>query len=438
MWGQGDLLTLQATGVAFRRLGHPPGSFSTFQTNYSAANGFIDEFIRQRRKNKLSGNAINWGNWLEVGMAERSGVNAYFKSMGFAGLSTKDAMKYFRYIIESNPERILVAKIDWPLFLKYRHDARALVEGNQYLKNDESAFDHARNEADQEVRLLAQTTAASEVYFTSGHSTKDDFHHYLLAKLNSLMSELTDEDPQPSIPTWDAYKEGFSVNVVDLFEHNSIHKLANFIWINLKCVDRASFDGKQDEKNSPVNYEAVDVCLKHISDHIVEGEVIVPAAYQIYFFEQHLRSTPSHSGQHFYLTDLKFTNKVKMSHLNHLQISASGHLNLRLHVHLNTFSSCTYSHAKPPVSTLQQHFPNQPIRIANYYTQISESGINYGPSLRVLENVYYSPAANCIQATVKQADFPYWVLYDLGGEKNNQNNIQNHKNNQEVETKNSF
>lgn len=36
------------------------------QTNYSAANAFVDEFIRSADKRRSKMISINWGNWLEV------------------------------------------------------------------------------------------------------------------------------------------------------------------------------------------------------------------------------------------------------------------------------------------------------------------------------------------------------------------------------------
>jgi myxalamid-type polyketide synthase MxaB len=42
------------------------------QSNYAAANGFLDGLMQARRRAGLPGLSINWGPWAEVGMAAQA------------------------------------------------------------------------------------------------------------------------------------------------------------------------------------------------------------------------------------------------------------------------------------------------------------------------------------------------------------------------------
>src|SRR5689334_14064696 len=72
-------------------------------------------------------------------MAERADLNPTLKSVGFSGLTVEEAMKYFRYILESNPIAIAVAKIDWDVLIKNRPDLNGiLLTANALEENLES------------------------------------------------------------------------------------------------------------------------------------------------------------------------------------------------------------------------------------------------------------------------------------------------------------
>ena len=64
------------------------------QSNYAAANGFLDQLAIYRSKQHLAALSINWGPWSEVGMAAnltqrhaQRGINAFDKEAGLAALA---------------------------------------------------------------------------------------------------------------------------------------------------------------------------------------------------------------------------------------------------------------------------------------------------------------------------------------------------------------
>ncbi|VDP25289.1 unnamed protein product, partial [Onchocerca flexuosa] len=90
------------------------------QCNYSAANAFIDEIMLERRTKRLPATIINWGNWLETGMAVKA--NKILNKMGFIGLKTKNAMNYLQIAIDQAPIRMIVVRLDIRKIANYRPD----------------------------------------------------------------------------------------------------------------------------------------------------------------------------------------------------------------------------------------------------------------------------------------------------------------------------
>ncbi|KAF7638810.1 hypothetical protein Mgra_00001618, partial [Meloidogyne graminicola] len=84
------------------------------QSAYSSANAFCDSLIRKRRENGYSGTVINWGNWLEVGMAARKpGTNELLNSFGFIGLSNNLALYCFNIALKYQPIQLLIGRFNW-------------------------------------------------------------------------------------------------------------------------------------------------------------------------------------------------------------------------------------------------------------------------------------------------------------------------------------
>src|SRR6185437_2601662 len=47
--------------------------------------------------------------------------------MGFLGISIEEGLRYFKWVIETKPIQVVLAKIDWKLLLKYRPDLEDIL-----------------------------------------------------------------------------------------------------------------------------------------------------------------------------------------------------------------------------------------------------------------------------------------------------------------------
>ncbi len=83
------------------------------QANYAAANAFLDGLAALRRAQGMSGIAINWGPWAEVGMAATGQVEANAKASGVHLIDPADGLKWFGQVLEANPVQRGLMVIDW-------------------------------------------------------------------------------------------------------------------------------------------------------------------------------------------------------------------------------------------------------------------------------------------------------------------------------------
>ncbi len=85
------------------------------QSNYAAANAFLDALAKQRCAEGLAGLSINWGPWAEVGMAAQldSEQQARMESLGIGRISTRNALDNLGKLLSGNQAQIGVLAMDW-------------------------------------------------------------------------------------------------------------------------------------------------------------------------------------------------------------------------------------------------------------------------------------------------------------------------------------
>ncbi|KHN84567.1 Linear gramicidin synthase subunit B [Toxocara canis] len=122
------------------------------QCNYSAANALADEFMRERRSRGLPATTINWGNWLETGMALP--VNEQLRQVGFNGITIASAMRFLNFAIETSPQQVIVADLNIDRVIQYRPELAIVFENfcNKNISQSRSVFknDELSNEDDDE------------------------------------------------------------------------------------------------------------------------------------------------------------------------------------------------------------------------------------------------------------------------------------------------
>ena len=88
------------------------------QSDYAAANAFLDALVPAALKQKISINAINWPSWSEVGMSVDYELDT--EMTPFTALTTELAFKKFDQILANGISRILPADINPDVFVHVR------------------------------------------------------------------------------------------------------------------------------------------------------------------------------------------------------------------------------------------------------------------------------------------------------------------------------
>ena len=89
------------------------------QSNYSAANAFLDGLAHYRRARRLPALSIQWGPWAEIGMAAREHLLDRLERKGIRPLSPRDGLHAFARLL-SDPQAVQTAviPIHWPVFVQ--------------------------------------------------------------------------------------------------------------------------------------------------------------------------------------------------------------------------------------------------------------------------------------------------------------------------------
>ncbi|XXF76318.1 SDR family NAD(P)-dependent oxidoreductase [Myxococcaceae bacterium GXIMD 01537] len=84
------------------------------QGSYVAANAFLDQLAVHRRRLGLPATAIQWGALGEAGLVARNAsVAQHLEHLGLRGLTTRAALQALGRVLDSAPEQVAVADVDW-------------------------------------------------------------------------------------------------------------------------------------------------------------------------------------------------------------------------------------------------------------------------------------------------------------------------------------
>lgn len=87
------------------------------QTNYAAANSFMDSLAHYRQSQNLVATSISWGPWAEGGMATRSElIRTHLQQQGIQAIDTQRSLSLLEQVLLSKRAHLCVLECDWNIY----------------------------------------------------------------------------------------------------------------------------------------------------------------------------------------------------------------------------------------------------------------------------------------------------------------------------------
>lgn len=290
------------------------------QCNYSAANAFVDEIMVERRAKGLPATTINWGNWLEIGMAVKA--NEILNKMGFIGLKTQKAMSYLQIAIDYAPARMIVIQVDVRKVLHYRPDLVPVFLNNANENNTLKTGKDVQKALKQSCQLYEDQSKSVKLKRNVEDNGGSNIHHIkvmIVKCLEEVTGEaVTTEDYEKSfmdlgLDSFKIYRfvNGLTkrlemkstLNVLAIFEHPTIAQLSHHIG-SQSCRIKEHLEITNNDDNFPsmneVNLENIAKNFRCFVFHSKDGEQLQEENFRfIDLFEKSSQISEVSSDQSF-------------------------------------------------------------------------------------------------------------------------------------------
>jgi acyl transferase domain-containing protein/acyl carrier protein len=163
---------------------------SAAQSNYAAANSFLDTLAIYRHQHDLPAVSINWGPWREIGMAKD--LEYIHKRQGLMQFKPNEGISALDYVLHQNKAQLGVMRIDWDRLVEQYSQIPSWLEELVASKNESELLKQLSNTVGDENRKALLKKAVSleiaKVLGLSNIDPQDERTGFFELGMDSLMA----------------------------------------------------------------------------------------------------------------------------------------------------------------------------------------------------------------------------------------------------------
>ncbi|NUO79359.1 SDR family NAD(P)-dependent oxidoreductase, partial [candidate division KSB1 bacterium] len=242
------------------------------QSNYAAANAFLDALAHYRRASGLPALSLNWGPWAEAGMAAEQQQRR--ANSGLDAIAPEQGLHALELALQKNLAQIIVAPIQWQKLL--RGEAVPRLFAAMQETTSQAAYAEGATTASLLQTLQAASPKARYELLLS------ELHALALKTLALPAGEVIDPqkpfsamglDSLMAVELRNALNQalGLSLPASLLFDYPSLASLAEFLFkkeLKLNGEEQAAVIDKEEEQRAQMIDE-----IKHLSEAEVEASL---------------------------------------------------------------------------------------------------------------------------------------------------------------------
>jgi thioester reductase-like protein len=214
------------------------------QSNYAAANAFMDTLCKYRKQQGLPALSLSWSFWTEVGMAKDLVLRQ--SKNGMIGLAPGDAMKAFQMLLLTSNTMVTIANINWKIYLKQMIETPAWYDAFiEHVVVKDKLIENLENASQDKRKFIVKKFVVDSVKGVLGLQDSDmvdDRKGFFEMGLDSLMGIELKNRIQIGVG------KAASIATTDIFDHSSIDRMTDHLYGLLK-LDTI----KEQKKEIPVS-----------------------------------------------------------------------------------------------------------------------------------------------------------------------------------------
>ncbi|MEO1799232.1 MAG: aminotransferase class I/II-fold pyridoxal phosphate-dependent enzyme, partial [Cyanobacteria bacterium J06629_2] len=199
------------------------------QSNYAAANGFVDSLMNYRRQQGLPGSSINWSIWSEVGMASRLTAEQQqrLEQQGLTAIAPAAGIKVLKQLLQQQAGQTVVFPVDWATFLRQQPQNpffEAVQPVSEVKKSASSFLQQLAQAPPEQQQSVLQSHIRTQIAKVLGFADPEDVdtqEKFADLGMDSLMAVEFKNSLQASF--------GDAISLTAAFDHPNVELLTDYI-----------------------------------------------------------------------------------------------------------------------------------------------------------------------------------------------------------------